>query len=293
MRSMPINADASRKMNPLTRTVRRYPITSFGVLACLFGWSIFLAAGLGFGSQPDNMPLGPLLAALIVASFHGRDSLSAYGRRLRTWRAPPVFYVVAVLTPIAVHVINVVTNHALGAPLPSAAQLSHWPDVASAFVIMLVMVGIGEEAGWTAFAAPLLLRRQGLWLTWAALASLRILWHLPLMLTGEMPWFMGIVGNAAFQMILLQLFVLSRSWLPAAVWHATLNAVGGAFLFTMVSGADKERLGQLLAVAYAVLAVTIVGVRSLHRRAVESGVSEDVLTAADLNAEHTPAQPTR
>ena len=121
---------------------------------------------------------------------------------------------------------------------------------------MLVMVGIGEEAGWTAFAAPLLLRRHGLLGAWAGLSAVRILWHLPLMLNGEMPWVMGIVGNAAFQMILLQLFVASgRRWSPAAVWHATLNAFGGAFLFAMVSGADRDRLGLLLAGAYAVLAV--------------------------------------
>ncbi|NEY37241.1 hypothetical protein GTU99_34930 [Streptomyces sp. PRKS01-65] len=70
---------------------------------------------------------------------------------------------------------------------------------------------------------------------------------------------MGIVGNAAFQMILLQLYVASGGrWSLAAVWHATLNAFGGAFFFTMVSGADRERLGLLLAGAYAILAVVAV-----------------------------------
>ena len=53
------------------------------------------------------------------------------------------------------------------------------------FVVNLVLIGIGEEAGWTAFAAPLLLRRHGLLGAWAILAALRILWHLPLMLTGS------------------------------------------------------------------------------------------------------------
>ena len=243
-------------MSGPTRIVRRFPFTTFAVLACLFGWGIFVAAGLGLGSNPDNMPLGPLLAALVVAACQGRDSLRAWGRRLRSWGAAPRWYAVAVLTPIAVHVVNVVVNHWLGAPLPSAAQLAHWPDVPVAFVVMLVMVGIGEEAGWTAFAAPLLLRRHGLLGAWAALSAVRIAWHLPLMLNGEMPWVMGIVGNAAFQLLVLQLFVASGGrWSPAAVWHATLNAFGGAYLFTMVSGADRDRLGLLLAGAYAVLAI--------------------------------------
>jgi membrane protease YdiL (CAAX protease family) len=245
-------------MNPLTKLVRDHPITSFAFLACLFGWSIFIAAALGLGSNPDNMPLGPLLAALVVASCQGRESLRSWGRQLRHWRVAPRWYAVAVLVPIAVHVVDVGVNHLLGAALPTLSQLSAWPEILSAFVVMLVMVGIGEEAGWTAFAAPLLLRRNGLLTAWLVLSGIRILWHLPLMLTGEMPWFMGIVGNAAFQMIVLQLFLRSGSWTPAAVWHATLNAFGGAFFFTMVVGADRDRLGTLLAVAYAVVAVTMV-----------------------------------
>jgi membrane protease YdiL (CAAX protease family) len=44
-----------------------------------------------------------------------------------------------------------------------------------AFGVMLVMVGIGEEAGWTAFAAPLLLQRSGLWSAWAVLSAVRTL----------------------------------------------------------------------------------------------------------------------
>jgi membrane protease YdiL (CAAX protease family) len=244
-------------MTSPVRLVRTYPITSFAVLACLFGWSIYIAAAFGLGSSPDNMPLGPLAAALVVASCMGRESLAEWGRRLRTWRAAPIWYVIAVVAPFGVHVVDVAVNHLFGAPWPTGAQLSAWPDVPAAFLVMLLMVGIGEEAGWTAFAAPLLLQRHGLFGAWAVLSVVRILWHLPLMISGEMPWFMGIVGNAAFQMIVLLLFVGSGSFWPAAVWHATLNAFGGAFFFTMVSGADKARLGVMLAIAYVLVAAAM------------------------------------
>ena len=117
---------------------------------------------------------------------------------------------------------------------------------------MLVLVGIGEEAGWTAFAAPVLLRRFGLLGAFGVLAPLRILWHLPLVLTGEMPLVVAVVGNAGFQLIVLQLMRQRRgSWALAAVWHATLNAFGGGFFFAMVSGPDQDRLFLLLALAYA------------------------------------------
>ena len=241
--------------NPV-RLIREHPILSFVVLACLFGWSNYIAAAFGLNSEPENNPLAPMVAALVVTACQGRDSLAAWWRRLRTWRAAPGWYALAVLVPVVVHVVNVLINHALGAPLPTAAQLGQGIGLPITFVILLVVVGIGEEAGWMAFAAPLLLRRHG-WLgVWAILSAIRILWHLPLMISGQSSWVMGFVGNAAFQLVLLQVFRLSGGqWALAAVWHATLNTFGGSFFSTMVSGADHYRLELLLSAAYTLLAI--------------------------------------
>ena len=241
-------------MSTLTQLVRRYPISAFAVLACLFGWMVYGLAFVGIGSNPENMPLGPLMAAFVVTSCQGRAALFAWGRSLRQWAASPWLYVVAVAAPIAIHVLIVLVNHLLGAPLPTGSQLGAWPEVPVTFLIMLVMVGLGEEAGWSAFAAPILLRRYGLWGAFGVLAPLRIFWHLPLMIGGEMPLVVGLLGNAGFQLVVLQILRQRRgSWTHAAVWHATLNAFGGAFFFSMVTGADKERLGMLLGVAYALV----------------------------------------
>ena len=232
--------------------VRRYPISAFGLLACLFGWSVYGLAAVGLGTNPENMPLGPALAALVVTSCQGREVLRAWGRSLRSWAASPWLYLLAVGAPIFLHVSIVLVNHLLGAPLPTGAQLGAWPEVPVTFLAMLVLVGLGEEAGWTAFAAPILLRRFGLLGAFAVLAPLRILWHLPLMITGDMPLVVGILGNAGFQLIVLQMLHHRRgSWTLAAVWHATLNAFGGAFFFTMVTGADRDRLDLLLGFVYA------------------------------------------
>lgn len=253
-------------MNPITRTVRAYPFPTFAALAVLFGWSIYIAAAFGLGTNPENMPLGPVFAALIVASFQGREALREWGRRLRSWGASPKWYAVAVLTPFAIHVVDTLVNHLFGAALPTLAQLGQWTELPATFIIMLVMVGVGEEAGWTAFAAPLLLRRHGIYGAWLILSAVRIFWHLPLMINGEMPWAVGIVANAAFQMIVLQMFVASGGrWSLAAVWHATLNTFGGSYFFTMVTGADLSRLFMLLTIAYVLTAMVAVGLG--HRRA--------------------------
>jgi membrane protease YdiL (CAAX protease family) len=242
-------------MTSPARLIRHFPLLSFVILACLFGWWSYIAAAFGLGSDPGNNPLGPLLAALVVVACQGRASLATYWRRLRTWRAPPIWYAVAVLVPFLAHLITVLANHGFGAPLPTATQLGAWTGLPITFVILLVVIGIGEEAGWMAFAAPLLLRRHSFFVAWAVLSAIRILWHIPLMITGQMSWTMGFVANAAYQLVMLMVVsATGGGWFLAAIWHATLNTFGGSFFTTMVSGADKERLGLLLTAAYVLLA---------------------------------------
>ncbi len=257
-------------MTPLT-LVRRFPIISFVVLACLIGWKSFIIAFLtgDGGSGVENLPIGPFFAALVVVACQGRLELRTWGRRIRDWRASPWWYLLAVLAPLALVVLIVLVNHGLGAPLPTSGQLGEWPQVPVNFLVMLVFVGIGEEAGWMAFAAPILLRRHGVLVAWVLSAGIRIFWHLPMMLTGDLSWTLGLLGNAAFSMVALLLLMASDGrWFLVGVWHASLNAASGLFVFTMVSGDDNARLGLLLSLEYTVVAVLayFVGGRHLNLR---------------------------
>ncbi len=236
--------------------VRRFPILSFVVLACVFGWSPFLITYLTGGSGAENFPVGPLLATLVVVSCQGRDELRSWGRRFRRWGAAPRWYVLALLAPVGLQLLIVAVNHVLGAPLPTSEQLADWPQVLVTFVTMMVLVGIGEETGWMGFAALALLSRHGVLVVWVLASAMRIFWHLPLMLSGNLGWVLGTVGNAGFTMVMLLLLLAADGrWQLVAVWHAALNATGGLFFFTMVDGADKARLGYLLAAVYAATAV--------------------------------------
>ncbi len=241
-------------MNPVL-IARKYPLVSFFLLACLFGWSFYIVDFLTGGSGAENLPLGPIIATLIVVSCQGRAELRSWGRSLRDWRAAPRWYLLALLAPIALTVLIVLVNNAFGAPLPTSDQLADWPQVPVTFLTMLVAVGIGEEAGWMAFAAPILLRRHSLLFAWVLASAMRVLWHLPLMFGGDLSWVLGTVGNAGFTMVALLLVrVTDGRWTLVAVWHASLNAASGMFVFKMVTGADNDRLGYLMAGAYAVVA---------------------------------------
>jgi membrane protease YdiL (CAAX protease family) len=214
--------------------IRAYPLTAFTILACAIGWMFHVAQALGAGITGDNMPLGPLVAAAIVAGSSGSAG--------------------AVVAPILVMVAAVLVNHVWGAPLPTSTQLAGWTGLGGAFVLFLIAVGVGEEAGWTGFAAPLLLGRHGFLPAWLILATMRVLWHLPLMLRGDLTWTLGVGGNIAFQLVLLWLFQRSgQRWFPAAVWHAVLNTV----FFRMVQGPDQVRLGLLMTAGYWLVALFV------------------------------------
>lgn len=245
-------------LNAIVRPIRAYPLTAFIIFACLFGWVFFIAGALGADVTPDGMPLGPLLAAAIVAASLGRAELKAWGRRLVTFRAGLGWYALAILAPIAIISTAVLVNTALGAPLPTSAQLAIWVDIPGNFLTFLILVGIGEEAGWMAFVAVLLLRRHAFLTAWLVLAAMRVFWHLPLMLNGDLSWTLGVGGNIAFQFLLLWLFLRTKQqWFPAAVWHATLNTFGGKFFFQMVQGEDQARLGLLMTAGYILVAALV------------------------------------
>ena len=245
-------------MNTILRPIRNYPIAAFVIFACFFGWILFIAYALGADIVPDGMPLGPIIAALIVTACLGKAEFREWGRRLGTFRYGFSWYTLAFLAPIVIITAVASVNYALGAKLPTAPQLAIWTELPGTFIIFLIMVGIGEEAGWTAFAAPMLLRHNTFLKTWLILSAMRVFWHIPLMLSGDLPWVLGIFGNIAFQFLVLWIFQRgNQAWFLAALWHATLNTFGGGFFFQLVDGTDEARLAVLMTAGYVIVALAV------------------------------------
>jgi membrane protease YdiL (CAAX protease family) len=245
-------------MSAVTRQVRNLTLPLFLILAFLFGWILFIAAALGADVSPDGMPIGPIAAATIAALVAGRSELRIWWRQLVTFRTSFGCYALAIAAPVVIIVAAVLANSAFGAPLPARTQLAGWTALPGGFALTLLLVGIGEEAGWTAFAARRLLARHSFLTAWVILAAIRVLWHLPLMMSGQLPWVLGVGGNIAFQFLVTWLFVRAGGvWFLAALWHAVLNTTGGQFFFQMVQGQDQQRLGVLMTLGYVIVAVTV------------------------------------
>ena len=155
--------------------VRRHLLIMFFVLTYALTWG-FLPLGI-FGTT------GPLLAALIVLAItDGWAGLRELGSRMIRWHVGWYWYAVAIGLPLAVLLLTVALNIALGAPVPSLAQFSPWYAVIGVFAVRLInpLEGpMGEEPGWRGFALPHIQGNRSPLFATLILALLVVVWHVP------------------------------------------------------------------------------------------------------------------
>lgn len=164
--------------------LRRHPLTGYFTLAFGVSWSgilIILAAG-GFGLSPMlpleaglillSMLLGPSLSGLILTAFlEGRAGLGELGARLINWRVGFRWYAVALLTIPTVLLIILLFLSAIVDP-------AFTPGFQWALFAVGLVAGTFEEIGWTGFATPRLLARQGIGVAGLSLGLTWAFWHL-------------------------------------------------------------------------------------------------------------------
>ena len=205
---------------------------------------------------------GPFLAALVVLAItSGKTGVVGLVRRMVRWRVAPVWYAVALLVPVAITLGATVLNVLLGAQAPSSTELGGWTSLFSTFFILLLIPGLGgtwEEPGWRGYALPRLqVGRSALFASlflWVGVA----VWHLPLMIVGEIPW-SEIVFLLGFVIIFNWVFNNANgSVLILMLMHAMNNTFSGSFIGPMFSGADSVRFAWLYAALWCVVAIVVV-----------------------------------
>ena len=206
--------------------VRRHPLITFFVLTYALTWWAVPFGGF--------IPTGPLLAALIVIPItQGLSGLRDLGSRMIRWRVGWYWYVVAIGLPLAVLLVAVALNVALGAGAPSLAQLGPLSSLIMVFAVRLInpLDGpMGEEPGWRGFALPRLQADRSPLVATLILAVLVTIWHVPLFfLEGGLQPFQpsivlgGVLGPFAFTFVATWLF----------------NNTGGSVLMTLVMHAAE------------------------------------------------------
>jgi membrane protease YdiL (CAAX protease family) len=218
--------------------VSRHQLLAFFVLAFVFSWYPWIIA-LARGQTSGPNPLGPLLAALLVAGIAcGRAGLRDVLSRIVRARIGLRWYAVIFGFPVVMCAVALAIMAAFGngVAFPSGAA---WRDVPERLFFIFLFIGLGEEPGWRGFALPRLQERRTPVMASLILAPIWALWHLPLM-GNEFPgaiipaFLMSLLGGT-----LIQTWLFNRtkgSVFGQMLFHAMVNTVGAGLIFPLFKG---------------------------------------------------------
>jgi membrane protease YdiL (CAAX protease family) len=238
--------------------VRRYPLASFFVLTFGLAWLPLIPTALGW-FPPILVAFGPSLAAVIVAALAtGRAGLRELLSRITRWRVGLGWYAVALLASVPCFLLIVYVNVLWGAPAPTAAQLGAWASLAVLLVGFIInpFGGAWEELGWRGYALPRLQARHSPLIASLILGLLWAAWHLPMFITGLIPWPNALVVIGLTVVFSWLFNHTSGSVLIAFLFHAALDAVGEWYI-PLFQGADRVRIYWLMTVVMGVAAAAI------------------------------------
>ena len=238
--------------------IRNHPVLSFFVLAYALAWG-----GVPFGSF--CAPGARVAALVIVYRPVGLAGLRALGARVIRWRVRWVWYAVAIAVPLAVHLVTISLNQALGAPAPDTGQFTPWYSLA--MVVGMIMVDptggpFSEEPSFRGYAQPKLQATRTPLAATAILAVAITGWHAPL-------FFIPSFGLQPFEALTTVAVTFWYAWLfnhaagsvlITLIAHATEGSINTSDLWP--TGADLTRETWLyVGVWWALAAVLLIGSR--------------------------------
>jgi CAAX protease family protein len=262
-------------MDILRSSIKRHPLLTFVALAYLLSWWSLPIGGM-------SIPAGPMLAALVVVGL-------AEGKAgLKTWRGRVVrrggglgWYALAAVLPGTLALTAARLNIPLGAQAPEQID---WIQPFIVWPIMMLAGGMLEEPGWTGYALPNLLdrfksARYGTLIATLLMAAIRIGWHVPLMLNGNVSW-IDIPLMLAAQIVIVWLFNRTGSVLAIMLLHLMNNTFSGEFVSQFFTAADAARHAWLLAGVWGLLAIGVLALAGSRLERQPGATSSEQLAPA-------------
>jgi membrane protease YdiL (CAAX protease family) len=248
----------------LRSTNVRHPfrtVTIFFALACAFSWwGYALDYFTGFDLFAAMFPPGPFIAAIvIIAVAEGRPGLKAWWSRMRTFRAPVHFYVIGAAVPAAIALASAGGAILFGADTPDAGR---WATALVPALILIIPMALffgpaSEELSFRGWGQDALEQRASALTTALALGVGVVAWHLPLIISGDIPWVV-VFALPAVSVVYAWLYRASGSIWTAVTVHTSVNIVSGVYVGEVFDGgADVVRM-TIMAALYVAWAAFIV-----------------------------------
>ena len=242
-------------MYSITSFVTRHALVIFFALAYALSWSISLF------EAHSILPLGPLLAALLVLPFAaGRAGVKDFLGRIVRWRVGLRWYLLVLGLPVALFAAAIGLNVLLGADAPMWYRVQPLAELPGTLLFILIAIGLGEEPAWRGFALPRLSAGRSALAGSLLLFALHAVWHLPLFgleydFQNGLPWLLMLLGGTIFSTWLY--YRTDGNLLLPILFHTSVN-VGAKYLFNpLFSGVDALRLWWLVAALWLLVAGVI------------------------------------
>jgi membrane protease YdiL (CAAX protease family) len=241
-------------MNAIIGFARRHQLVVFFILVFPLSWFMLVF-------EPHVlMPLGPLMAALIVlALVSGRAGVADFLRRIVRWRVGWRWYALAIGLPLAAAAVATGLNVLLGA----SYAFDRFPtamDLLGASVFIVLAIGLGEEPAWRGFVLPRLMIGRSVLGASLLLGLIHIVWHYPLFgleynLQNGLPWALSVI---AISVVTAWMYIRTNgNLLLPVLLHSTVN-ISARTTFALFSGSDVIQLYWLWGGFIVVAAVVVI-----------------------------------
>jgi membrane protease YdiL (CAAX protease family) len=208
------------------------------------------------GWARTNFALGPLLAAPVaIALTTGREGLMTWLKRLSNFRAPMWAYVASFFVPLGLSALCAIFAIAFGAGIGTVPTFG--PGELLFYVGIVLITGpLPEEVTFRGHGQHELQKEvtpftASLWIGLGVLV-----WHLPLLLAGELPWQIAI-AIMAVSVVYAWLYNAGGSVWPLVILHFTVNYFGSGFFQEMLEPESRVHYATFLMVFYVAWAVLV------------------------------------
>jgi membrane protease YdiL (CAAX protease family) len=205
----------------------------------------------------ENFPLGPLIAAPIAIWFTaGREGLMRWLKRLGNFRAPLWVYAISFFVPLGLAALCGIFAIASGARI-GAVPTFGFGDLLLFVGIMLLAGPLPEEVTFRGYGQHELQEEISPFTAslWIGLGVL--IWHLPLLLWGELPWQIAI-AIMAVSVVYAWLYVQGGSVWPLVILHFVVNYFGAGFFQEMLQPESRIYYATFLMIFYLAWAALLV-----------------------------------
>lgn len=196
-----------------------------------------------------NFALGPLIAAPIAIWFtEGREGVMRWLKRLANFRAPIWVYAVSFFVPLGLAALCGIFAIASGARI-GAVPTFGFADLLLFVGIILIAGPLPEEVTFRGYGQHELQGEMTVFTAslWIGLGVL--VWHLPLLLWGELPWQIAI-AIMAVSVVYAWLYVQGGSVWPLVILHFVVNYFGAGFFQEMLQPESRIYYATFLMIFY-------------------------------------------